>query len=197
MAKDQDKSIRETILKHSRKKFLEFGFRKVTVEEICKELGISKRTFYQHFSNRDGLVMAMVMDNVELFMPWIQKILESDLPAKDRIEMYFNFFTDYVSQNVSRPFLVDLDAHLPQVWEKLQEARRWFIMSMESVFEQGIREGVFRADLNPHLTTIMLVQLVDSLIQPEFLQANGLSFKEAATAVIDLVVKGIRAGVPA
>ena len=43
---------REQILKTGKELFWKFGFKRVTIEEICKEAGISKMTYYKYFTNK-------------------------------------------------------------------------------------------------------------------------------------------------
>ena len=52
--------MKETVLKKSLELFIQNGFKTVTMDDIAKELGISKKTIYQHFSAKDELVKATV-----------------------------------------------------------------------------------------------------------------------------------------
>ncbi len=72
---------RKRIIAHAERVFRERGFRKVTVEELCADLGMSKRTFYRHFPDRDALVVAVVVERIESYVPAILENLTSTGPV--------------------------------------------------------------------------------------------------------------------
>jgi len=53
---------RELVLKTGKELFWKFGFKRVTIEEVCKEAGISKMTFYKFFTNKIDLVKIIMND---------------------------------------------------------------------------------------------------------------------------------------
>ena len=60
---DSSNTKREQLIRTGKELFWKFGFRRVTVEEICSEAGISKMTFYKYFSNKLDLVKR-IMDEI-------------------------------------------------------------------------------------------------------------------------------------
>ena len=53
---------RELILKIAKKLFWKFGFKRVTIEEVCKEAAVSKMTFYKHFPNKMAVVKTLLQE---------------------------------------------------------------------------------------------------------------------------------------
>ena len=68
---------RKRIMVHADRVFAERGFRKVTVEELCADMGMSKRTFYRYFPDRDALVEAILAERVAEYVPSIIENLTS------------------------------------------------------------------------------------------------------------------------
>lgn len=59
--------MKEKILQYAADKFLSHGFKSVTMDDIASEMGVSKKTLYQHFSNKTALVketVTFVMSNI-------------------------------------------------------------------------------------------------------------------------------------
>jgi AcrR family transcriptional regulator len=98
------------ILQTGRDLFWKFGFRRVTVEELCREAGVSKMTFYKFFSNKMDLVKTIMNDFVNASIARYRAIMDSDLPYTDKVyrmvqlkreqteAMSNEFFRDYTSQ---------------------------------------------------------------------------------------------------
>ena len=99
---------RELILKTGKDLFWKFGFKRVTIEEICKEAGISKMTYYKFFSNKMELVKTIMDKVLQDSLEKYKRIMDSDIPypekvvamvqlKRDQIEtMSSEFFRDYV-----------------------------------------------------------------------------------------------------
>ena len=78
--------MRETILNKAMEMFLAYGFKSVTMDDIAAQLGISKKTIYQHFANKTDLVEACTLNLFESISCGIDNIREqgdriSFLPA--------------------------------------------------------------------------------------------------------------------
>ncbi len=99
---------RELILKTGKQLFWKFGFKRVTIEEICKEAGISKMTYYKFFTNKINLVQTIMDSVMQESLDRYNNIMDSDIPypekvvglihlKRDQIEtMSSEFFQDYV-----------------------------------------------------------------------------------------------------
>ena len=57
-----DQTLYKNILKTGAKRFLKYGLRSVSIDDICADLRISKKTFYTYFSQKEALVEAVLQD---------------------------------------------------------------------------------------------------------------------------------------
>ena len=73
---DQIKQDRSKILEHSRKKFHAEGFYKTSMDEIAKDLHISKKTIYKHFPSKEELLRAITNDTTFIIK---NKIVKGDI----------------------------------------------------------------------------------------------------------------------
>lgn len=69
------KDIKLSILAAAKIRFLRFGFQKTTIDEICRDCRISKRTLYQHFISKDDLFLNLLINELEQ----VKKILLTQL----------------------------------------------------------------------------------------------------------------------
>lgn len=88
--------MKEQILNKATDMFLTLGFKSVTMDDIANEMGISKKTIYQHFSNKDSLVKAVTTNLFEDISCGIDQII---LANKNPIEELFAI-KDFVLKNL-------------------------------------------------------------------------------------------------
>lgn len=135
--------LREKIVKQSVELFLKYGIRSVSIDDICKQMGISKKTFYVYFKQKSDLVEAILTYNESRMGERIQKgmtqkpILELLLDAALRTRQM---------QEIQKPpqLIFDLHKYYPQLIEehkKIVVERAKVIVAQ--CLHKGIEEGVF------------------------------------------------------
>ena len=76
---------RTQILSTGKELFWKFGFKRVTIEEICKEAGISKMTYYKFFTNKMDLVKTLLDEVLQSSIKKYEAIMESDVPYPEKV----------------------------------------------------------------------------------------------------------------
>lgn len=130
---------KEQIMETGQDLFWKFGFRRVTVEEICKEAGVSKMTFYKFFSNKMHLVKTIMKDYIDAFLTRYRSFMHSNLPYTEKVfrmiqmkreateAMSNEFFRDYA--NLDDPemmkYIKEMSAKSMQIFlEDLSKAQK-------------------------------------------------------------------------
>jgi len=152
---------RQQILRTGKDLFWKYGFKRVTIEEICKEAGVSKMTYYKYFANKIELVKVLVDEILQEGLIKYRKLMESDIPYSGKVlgmielkrdqthTMSSEFFKDYLQSNDP-----DLIAYL----EKLsQENFRIFLND----FSKAQENGDIRKDLKVEFILAVLNRLLD------------------------------------
>ena len=139
--------MRETILEKATEMFLTLGFKSVTMDDIANELGISKKTIYQHFSNKTELVEASTMHLFESISCGIDNIREQDMNSVEEIFTIRNFMMQHLNNESASPFY-QLQKFFPKIFSCLR-AKQFEKMNgcMIENLEKGIRNGVFREEI--------------------------------------------------
>ncbi len=140
--------MRTEIIKKGAEMFLRLGLRSVSIDDICNELHISKRTFYQHFRQKEELIEEMLERTIEKHEK-IKIEYDSNLTVIDFINAHFKKFTQRSSM-VEKNFVFfhDLEKYYPAIAQKF--ALRMHDIDqrqVREVLEHGIREGVFRQEI--------------------------------------------------
>lgn len=142
--------------------FFTYGIKSITMDDVARELGISKKTLYQFVENKNDLVVKMV-----------EHLIESDKSAGeclrsesgDALEEMFGVIK-HVNEEMSRiksNVVYDLQKYHREAWEKMQDYQKGFLLSLvRDNLERGVREGLYRSDFNVDLVARMHV--VESFI---------------------------------
>lgn len=162
--------LKEEILSRSEQLFMRLGIKSVTMDDVSKELGISKKTLYQHFENKDQLVEAVITTHVEREKAGIDKIAEG---AKDALEEMVKIGVLLAStiEDVSPSTLFDLQKYYFKTWEilmKNQDER--IVNSIIQNIEKGIAGGYYREDVNQEVIARIYAKatymIVDEIANP-------------------------------
>lgn len=93
------RDVRRLILETARKKFLHFGLKKTTIEEISHELKISKKTLYEHFRSKQDIWNELVNIEAKLTAEYLKSYLPDDQPPLVRIEKLCGYYFRKQLQN--------------------------------------------------------------------------------------------------
>jgi len=179
------------ILAHARQVFQDRGFRKVTVEEICAGLGMSKRTFYRYFADRDALAAAVVYEILGRHAPDIIENLTSSGPVDQILKTHFDLVVNRVLAGVSTQVLVDVQLFLPDVWERIERFRAQVIRILTELLLRGQREGVVRPDIDPSATGKFIQGVVNKMANPAFLMDQDLTMGQFIRTFQTLLLHGV------
>ncbi|MDX2442709.1 MAG: TetR/AcrR family transcriptional regulator [Bacteroidales bacterium] len=87
--------------------FWKYGIKRVTIEEICKEAGVSKMTFYKFFPNKIALVKAILDEVFEGSIEEVNQLILSDIPFSNKLEKIFQLKIEG-TKNISMELINDL-----------------------------------------------------------------------------------------
>lgn len=146
----------EDYIKEISELFLVYGPRGCSMDDIAKNLRISKKTLYEHFKNKDELVQKSLIHIQGNLRKYFEKNTSNYNPI-EKILFAKNIFIKSISK--SNPLLVrDIQKYHPNVYHNinLNYERQWTNLISESLIK-GIKEGLFRNDINVDIETYIFV----------------------------------------
>lgn len=136
------------ILNAAQKLFWKFGFKKVTIEEICREGNVSKMTFYKHFDNKTELAKKVLDKVVAKAIDDFTDLKNNAGSSAELIEGMLKMKKDGIHE-ISKEFLADFytDTDLGLA-EYFQIKTGQVMVSMLADFKELQGRGLIRSDLN-------------------------------------------------
>lgn len=181
--------VKDNILSAAEKRMIQFGYRKVTMDEIAQDLGMSKNTIYKHFASKDEIAEAMF---VQLCARINENILTIKKGEQDPIKIISQNIL-FIQKELSpwfEHFLGDIKIELPRLWQKFIQYRTEKITDVQGLITEGIQKKKFRK-VSAAIAMRSFLGAVDAVISPEFLQNENMSFQSAMDEVVQIWSKGI------
>jgi AcrR family transcriptional regulator len=147
------------IFEHGKSLFWKHGVSRITVEEICANAGVSKRTFYKHFSNKKKLAEAILKHIVEQNTQRFQTLAESDLSfaEKTRRMILLKFQS---SEGISEEFISDIfqnkNLGLHAYIEKQSQKSK-------NIFAKLINEARSKGEIRENVSTVFVMTFLDKM----------------------------------
>lgn len=187
----QGDKTRQRIVNYSHRVFLERGFRKITVEELCAGMAISKRTFYKYFKNRDELVLAIVRQVGETGFGEIIENLNSDRPVREVVRRHFHLLQEQAFKNISLVFMADVQDLMPELWEVVDGIRAQVALLLGKTIERGQREGAVRKEIDPEVFGKIVQAILLRVADPRYVMSQGLSLQQVAGTLRQVLMHGV------
>jgi AcrR family transcriptional regulator len=151
--------IKDRIIEKTGDLFMRYSIRSITMDEIASQLGISKKTIYQFFTDKDELVEAVVTQEIcsneaecAGFRGKAENAVHEIFIAADELEEML--------QAMNPMIMYDLEKHHPKAFKKLRDHKYQFMynMTLENL-SWGMRDGLYRHDLK---TDIIAKERIES-----------------------------------
>ncbi len=184
--------VRNRIVEGARQSFFEYGFSRVTMDEIAVNLGMSKKTLYKHFSSKDELLKAVMNNHCNGMDGRVKPIMENT--TTDFIEKMM-VMGPIVAENIAKipvHFLKDLEKNAPETWREFQEWRRTrIIVNFGKFLNEGIEKGVFRNDLNTEGIVTIYLTIIEGMFRSEVLSSLPLTPAQVYVMIAKILTEGI------
>ncbi|HKK43344.1 MAG TPA: TetR/AcrR family transcriptional regulator [Bacteroidales bacterium] len=163
-------SKRDLLLEAGRRLFWKYGIRRVTTDEICREAGVSRMTFYRCFDNKTHLVKTIYSNLVEDTLARFFDIIRSGEASSERMKKLLMLKMES-TENLSREFLVDLyDSPGSELHQFVEKTNRRIWGEMIEGFRYAQENGMFRKSFNPEFLMIISQKLATIMTDKELLQ---------------------------
>ena len=181
----------EKILKTALQLFFKFGIKHVTMDDIARELSMSKKTIYQFYKEKDDLVNQLCDMEISLQEERFEEMSET---AKDPIHeiMMLSEYMRKMIQNINPLFFVDLQKFYPVALKRFQKFRE--DCAYKNVFKNikaGIELGLYRADVDVEFAARYRLTQIDILMFGNYFSLERMNLTKIHEMALDFFVYGI------
>lgn len=180
----------EDILITARELFWKYGFKRVSIEEICKKTGVSKMTFYRFFPNKTELAKTVLDEVIEEGLVKFRELMVDEIPPEEKIRSIVTMKMEGTN-NISREFLADFYAN-PELGLKsyLEEKTNIAWAEVLQHFKAAQKQGWLRNDFKPEFL-LFISQRMRELVFDEKLNSMYQNPQELIMELTNFMIYGI------
>lgn len=140
-----------------------YGIKSVTMDDISRELGISKKTLYLYVTDKIDLINKLIDFEIEKAQKSFDGIFETNLNAIEELFEVNCFMMNMLKRN-SPSFDYDMKKHYPVIFQKIHSIKRTNIYNATlNNLKKGKAEGLYRQELNEEILTKLHVSRIENL----------------------------------
>jgi AcrR family transcriptional regulator len=182
----------QRIITAARQDFFAHGFRRVTMDDLADELGMSKKTLYACFPSKADLLRAVIMDkfrSVEIDLQNITAGFSKDM--LDSLHQLLACLQRHTAE-IQPPFVRDIRREAPQMFELVQSRRRQLIQKyFGTLLDECRKAGIVRRDVSTRLIIEILLGATEAIMNPVRMAELDLTPSVGYSTIIDVVFEGV------
>jgi TetR/AcrR family transcriptional regulator, cholesterol catabolism regulator len=155
---------RNNIIQVAHASFMRFGFKAVTVDDIAKQAGISKKTLYENFADKDEIVIA-ALTNIDKDMCAQEQVIFA--ASNNAIEEAIGHMVmmEKMLKSMNANCIPDLQKYYPAAFMGFKEHQKNQLESITKNLKRGIKEGFYRKSIDIHFCAWYRMTTIFSMLQ--------------------------------
>tara|TARA_B100000508_G_scaffold141097_1_gene147033 strand:+ start:133424 stop:134077 length:654 start_codon:yes stop_codon:yes gene_type:complete len=179
------------IIENAAEMFLKHGIKSVTMDDLAKGLGVSKKTIYKYFDDKDDLITKIVQTKTTK-----DKIVceAARVETDNAIEALFKIseFVSNMLSNVHSSVFFDLQKYHRSAWEVMEEHKHHFVKSqIKENIQRGQKEGLYRDSINPEVISSVYISTMDGLFDGSTFDMDSLNFSDIFNEIVGFQIRGL------
>jgi len=158
--------------------YSKYGIKSVTMDDISRELGISKKTLYTYVSDKNELVEKVIDFKCKQQMNWMKSLNLDKLPALQEVVEVSKMINKMIGE-FNPSFHYDLSKYYTATYKKMMDMNREAMAkSMLQNLKKGKKEGYYRPEINEEVIVKMHIANTENLAEIGFYNAHKESPEE-------------------
>jgi TetR/AcrR family transcriptional regulator, cholesterol catabolism regulator len=171
--------------------YLKYGIKSVTMDDVARDLGISKKTLYQYFTDKDDLVKKVVDYHMDIQHEKMKEFAMAKLNAIEELLMVSKFIAGFL-KSINPSVTYDIQKYYPEIWKNITSNRRDHIYNqIIDNMKRGIKEGFYRKDLNIDIIANFYLLRLDTATTLDMITENKYPYEEIFNTFFSYHIRGI------
>jgi len=179
------------MLERIREMFLELGIKNLNMDEISRKLGISKKTLYRYVDSKESLIEKIFeLENLKWGL-FFEGLSQQPYNAIERL-FRVSFRVHEEMKDINPMLMFELRKYYEPVFnEYLSKKRAVILNKMRGNLEQGISEGLYRADINIELVLTLYVNYLVEMHNYEMAKLSNITFDQIFEVMFENHIRAI------
>ncbi len=183
-------SQRERIIEHAMEMFATQGIKSVRMDDIASQLGMSKRTLYELFGDKEELLYLSMSRYVQLEAQRHSELAKKGSNVLDSLFIVLSYIVD--KSAVSTRLMNNLHKFYPNVCEKIaMESHQTRTENIRHMISRGVEQGLFVDSFDPDFAISALYHMASMQIDYRDRLLHGMDEQSALIHIICIFFRGI------
>ena len=184
-------SKKEELVKDALAVYLKFGIKSVTMDEMARQLGVSKKTIYQYVKDKNELVEACILFEMNQAFEGVDQIMTKKLNAIEELLEIGRFMIKTLGA-IHPSIFFDLSKYHPSALKLVQQHKdENMCNTLISNLERGVEEEVYRENLTPEIMARLHMSLMDLIVSGEVIPVDEYRVDEVYSEFFRYHIRGI------
>lgn len=183
----QRMELRDRIIEKATESFTTNGIKSITMDDIAASLGISKRTLYEVFRDKESLLAECILKDQQELNKFLAEV---NAASKNVLEVILICYQRSIERfhRTNKQFFEDIKKY-PKVYNLMKGFRDRDSDSTIEFFKTGVRQGIFRDDVNFAIVNLLVREQLDLLMNTDI--CAEYSFLEVYESIMFTYIRGI------
>jgi TetR/AcrR family transcriptional regulator, cholesterol catabolism regulator len=181
----------DRILETAELQFRQFGVRSISMDDIARKLGISKKTIYENFKDKDALAAATIRRAMDRISQETVRIKKESKDAVDEILQTLNYM-DQLFSTMNPAMFHDLEKYHPEAWKVFNDCKADNIMvRLKDNLKRGQKEGLYRDELDLNIVATIRMAQQQMIFDSEYFPPHKFDLRTVNNQSLELYMFGI------
>ncbi|MCB9792960.1 MAG: TetR/AcrR family transcriptional regulator [Alphaproteobacteria bacterium] len=195
-SRDRRRDKHEQIMRAAVAVFAEKGFHAARVSDIARKAGVADGTIYLYFKNKEALLLGVFEETMDRLREGVLAALADEKDPLAKIRVFAQHHFEKVQENPEVAIVLQVELRQSKTFISVYRPRKlWdYLGVFEAILDEGIAQGVIRADVDPFTTKWAFFGSLDELgLQWAVSRKRRLDLQAAAVSVAEVFIRGVAA----
>lgn len=183
--------MKQKIIEEAERLFWKYGIRSVTLDDIARRLGISKKTIYHHFTDKEDIICQVM--NIHFSGTKNEaacQIIEAHNPVEEVLRM--SEVIRKHSNEVNSSLLFDIQRHYPKAWAMYRQFKEEYILaSVRDNLQRGLKDGLYRTDIDLEIMSRLRLECIQLGFNDEAFPPDKFKLVDVQLQLLHSFIRGI------
>ena len=184
-------SKKEKIVNGALELYMRMGVKSVNMDEVATNLGISKKTLYVYFDNKQDLVNHCFQKHYDLVSEMINTSAAQFENAIDEL-FAIDESCSIIMKQINPYLLGELKRYYPNTWALIEQLKQKVLFNiMKKNLNKGIKQEIYRKEIDVDIIAKLMINRIDTLINEEVFPLTQYDFRKLLTEIRIYHLRGI------
>lgn len=184
-------NFRNQIIEKAQDLFFKYGLKSITMDDLARELGISKKTLYASFNNKQEIINIITIKLIGEHEQNCKKIEKNAGNAIEEILMYVDSVKS-IFQQFNYKITYEMKKYYSESWEILRNYKKEFLLEkVKNNLNRGLKEGLYRGNLNVEIISKLRMEQMKIISNSELFLPTNINKKEVSKELFFQILYGM------